>query len=263
VDGSDSWGSSVAVAEGSWGSGNSWGSGVAGDSWGSDSGNSWGSLDMMRVGHNWGSLGPLDDWLSLDGNRVWDVVWSINMDGGGDLDNLLGVERSIIRGIVWLLDLDWGLDIVDLLLDLDDWGVDGLGSLQDSWDGDGEMRGSGLQDSGGVSGDVAGLSQVDLLGDNWGGLVDGGDSLSLVSGGVWGGGSWSNIVDGVGHHGTSRVVLRSVGGNWSSGSSYWGSSVADSSWGSHGNISWGTVGASQDKSKCHKRSHYARYLLLS
>jgi len=262
MDSSDSWGSSVAEG--------SWGSGVASDSWGSsDSGNSWGSLDMMRVSDNWGSDGLLDDGLSLDGNWVWDVVWSVNMDWGGDLDDLLGVERSVIRGIVWLLDLDWGLDVVDLLLGLDNWGVDGLGSLEDGWDGDGEMWGGGLQDSGVVAGDVVGGAVVDLLGDNWGGLVDGGHALSLGGGGVRGGGSWGNIVDGVLHDGTSGVVLRSVGGDWGSGGSYWGSSVADGSWGSHGNSwgsvvsCWGTVGASQDKSKCHKRSHYARYLLLS
>jgi len=256
MDCSDSWGSSVAEG--------SWGSGVASDSWGSsDSGNSWGSLDMMRVSDNGGSDGLLDDGLSLDGNWVWDVVWSVNMDWGGDLDDLLGVERSVIRGIVWLLDLDWGLDVVDLLLGLDNWGVDGLGSLEDGWDSDGEMGGGGLQDFGGVAGDVVGGAVVDLLGDNWGGLVDGGHALTLVGGGVGGGGGWGNIVDGVGHHGTSGVVLGSVGGDWGSGSSYWGSGVANSCWGSHGNISWGTVGASQDKSKCHKRSHYARYLLLS
>jgi len=255
VDSSDSWGSSVANG--------SWGSGVAGDSWGSvDSGN-WGSLDSMRVGHNWGSDGLLDDGLSLDGNWVWDVVWSVNVDGGWDLDDLLSVEGGVIRSIIWNLDLDWGLNVVNLLLDLDDWGVDGLGSLKDGWDGDGEMGGGGLQDSGGVAGDVVGGSIVDLLGDNWGGLVDGGHALTLVGGGVGGGGGWGNIVDGVGHHGTSGVVLGSVGGDWGSGSSYWGSGVANSCWGSHGNISWGTVGASQDKSKCHKRSHYARYLLLS
>merc|ERR1712213_211370 len=131
------------------------------NSWGS---NSRGSLDMVRVGDDWGSNGLLDDWLTLDWDRDMNIVWGINMDWGWDLDDLFGVERSIIRGIIRLVDKDGLLDIVDLSLGLDNWGVDGLGSLQDSWDSNWKMWGSGLKDSGVVSGHIAGLSIVKLVG---------------------------------------------------------------------------------------------------
>jgi len=274
VDGSDGRGSSV--------SGNSGSSGVSSDSnWGS-------SVDVVRVSHDGGSNGLLDDGLSLDGNWDGDVVWGVNVDWGGDLDDLLGKERSVIGGIVWLVDKDGLLDVVDLSLGLDDGGVDGLGSLEDGWDSDGEMGGGGLVDLGGVSGDVAGLAVVNLLGDNGSGLVNGGDTGALGMGGVRSRGSGFSISDwGVGDNWAGRVVLGSVG-NWSSGShsgsgSNCGSSCYSNSGGSgsiaktvdsgesktsvantgNGYISWGAESASHDKGKCHKRSHVARYLPLS
>ena len=97
---------------------------------------------------------------------------------------LLGQERSVIRSIIRLLDMDWVVDIVDLSLGLDNRGVDSLGSLEDSWDSNGKMGGSWLVDLGGISGNIAGLSIVNLLGDNWCGLVNGGDSGSQFSSGV-------------------------------------------------------------------------------
>merc|ERR1719204_2440779 len=125
------------------------------------------------------------------------IVWGSNMDWGWDLDDLFGVERSIIRGIIRLVDKDGLLDIVDLSLGLDNWGVDGLGSLQDSWDSNWKMWGSGLKDSGVVTGDIAGLSIVNLLGHNWSWLVHSCHTLSLGNcGHSWGGNSivrWSAI----------------------------------------------------------------------
>ena len=137
------------------------------------------SVDMVGVSHNRGSDSLLDDGLSLDWGGDSDIVWSINMDGGWDLNDLLGVEGSIIRGINLALNKDWALDIVDLSLCLDNGGIDGLGSLEDSWDSNGKMGGGWLVDLGGISGNIAGLSIVNLLGDNWCGLVNGGDSGSL------------------------------------------------------------------------------------
>merc|ERR1719471_1170372 len=99
-------------------------------------------------------------------------------------------------------------------------GGGGLSSLEDSWDSDGEMGGGGLVDLGGVSGDVAGLAVVNLLGDNGSGLVNGGDTGALSMGGVR---DW-----GMGDNGAGRVVLSSVG-NWSSGSHSGGGSNCGSS----------------------------------
>merc|ERR1712054_408270 len=158
---------------------------------------------------------------------------------------------------------------MDLSLGLDNRGVDSLGSLEDSWDSNGKMGSSWLVDLGGISGNIAGLSVVNLLGDNWCGLVNGGDSGSLCSSGVrcWGSG-FSIGYRSMGNNRASRVVLSSIG-NWG-GSNSWGSSSSDSdsSWGSgvaktmdtsktktciantvEGQISWGAEGASHDKGK--------------
>jgi len=234
------------------------------------------SIDMMRVSHDGGGNGLLDDGLSLDSDWDSNIVRGINMNGGWDLNDLLGVEGSIIRGINLALNKDRALDVVDLSLGLDNGGVDSLGSLEDSWDSDGKMRGGWLVDLGGISGHVAGLAEVHLLGDHRGGLVDGGHSSTLCGGGVRGRGSRLGIsYRGVGDNWASRVVLSSIsnggsGGssNWSN-SSNWGSSIAktmDSSktksciGASNGKISRGAIGTSHHKGKGHKRSHIARYL---
>jgi len=252
------------------------------------SGNSGGGIDMVRVSHDSGGNGLLDDGLSLDGDWVRDIVRGINMDGGWDLDDLLGVEGSIIRGINLALNEDGILDIVDFSLGLDNGGVDSVGSPEDSWDSDGKMGGGWLVDPGGISGHIAGLSKVHLLGDNWGGLVDGGDSSSLGGGGVRGRGSGGGICYwGMGDNGAGGVVLSSVG-NWGSdrgcgskggcgitktmnsskrscgitktvNSSKSKSGIAKVS-PSDGHISGSAESASQNKGKCHKRSHIARYL---
>lgn len=136
-------------------------SSISGNSRGSD-----GSVDMVGVSHDSGGNGLLDDGFSLDSDWVWDIVRSINVDGGWDLDDLLGVEGSIKRGINLALNKDGILDIVDFSLGLDNWGKDSVGSLEDSWDRDGKMGGGWLVDPGGISGHIAGLSKMNLLGDN-------------------------------------------------------------------------------------------------
>merc|ERR1712038_1997297 len=183
---------------------------------------------MVRVGHHGLSKGLPHDGLSLHGNGDGDVVGSINMDGGGDLDDLLGVEGGVIRSIIRLVDEDGVLDLVNLLHGLDDWGVDSLGSPEDSWDSDGKMRGGWLDDPGGIAGNVVGLTEVDLLGDDGGGLVDGGDTRGLLDGGVRSRGRGSNVVDWVGNNGSGRVMLGTVGGHCSRAGS---SSVSHSSGG--------------------------------
>jgi len=195
----------------SWSSGvDSWSSGVgSGDS--VDSGGSRGGLDMVGVSHHGGGHGLLHDGLALHGNWVGNVVGSINMDGGGHLHDLLGVEGSVIGSIVRLVDKDWLLDLVNLLNGLHNGGVDSLGSPEDGGDGDGKVRGGWLDDPGGVAGDVVGLAEVDLLGDDRGGLVDGGDSLSLVDSGVRSRGRGSDVVHWVSHHSSGSVVLGSIG----------------------------------------------------
>jgi hypothetical protein len=191
------------------------------DSWGSSgsvavaksSGGGRGGLDMVGVGHHGGGHGLPHDGLALDGHGDGDVVGSVNMDGGGHLHDLLGVERSVVGGIEGLVDEDGVLDLVNLLHGLDHWGVDSLASPEDGWDGDGKVRGGWLDDPGGVPGHVVGLTEVDLLGHDGGGLVDGGDSGSLGLDGVGGGGGGSHVVDGVLDDGSGGVVLRAVGGH--------------------------------------------------
>merc|ERR1719147_518083 len=148
---------------------------------------------MVGVGHHSGGNRLLDDGLTLDWDGVGGIVRSINMNGGGDLDNVGGGEGGVVGDGNLTLNKDGGLDIVYLNLAVDDGSIDGLGSLEDGGDLDGEMRGGRLQDSGVVSGDIAGLSIVDLLGDDGLRLVDSGDSRSLSNSGVGGGGSGLGI----------------------------------------------------------------------
>jgi len=240
----------------------SWGSSGIG-SWGSSIGSGGGGLDMVGVGHHGGSDGLLHDGLSLHGNGDGDVVGSINMDGGGDLDDLLGVEGGVIRSIIRLVDEDGVLDLVNLLHGLDNWGVDSLGSPEDSWDSDGKMRGGWLDDPGGVAGHVVGLTEVDLLGDDRGGLVDGGDTSGLLDGGVRSRGGGSHVVDWVGNNGSGRVMLGTVGGHGSRSGTSVSHSSANQGGGNQGG-GGGSESRSQDEGECHKRSHdAARYLLLS
>lgn len=230
------------------------------DSWGSGGIGSGGGLDMVGVGHHGGGHGLPHDGLSLHGNGVGDVVGSVNMDGGGDLHDLLGVEGGVIRSIERLVDEDGVLDLVNLLHGLDNGGVDSLGSPEDSWDSDGKMRGGWLDDPGGVAGHEVGLAEVDLLCDDRGGLVDGGDSGSLLDGGVGSRSCGSDVIHWVRHDGSGGVMLRTVG--WHGSGS--GSSVSHGSGGGKQRGGGGSESRSQDEGEGHKRSHdAARYLLLS
>ena len=220
-----------------------------------------GLLDVVGLGHHGSGHGLPHDGLALDGDWDGDVVRSINMDGSGDLDDLLGVEGSVIGSVVWLLDEDGVLDLVDLLLDLDDGSVDSLGSLQDGGDGDGKVRGGGLEDPGGVAGDKAGLAKVHLLGHHGGGLVHGGHTLGLGGGGEGSRGGGRHIVDGVGHHGAGGVVVGTSGGrsHGVGGGSHGVGGDPVAGGGGHpgdgvGQLGPGT-GAGQDEGECDKRLH--------
>merc|ERR1712122_250299 len=140
------------------------------------------------VSDNGSSLDLLDDGVTLNGSG--------HMDGSGHLNDSLDVLDHIIGDIVGFLNGDGLVNGVDLLLDLDNSGVDGLGALQGGGHGDLEVGDGGFQDLGGVSGDVGGLSQMNLFGDDGSGLVDGSDvgflSLSHVGGGKRDGGGGSN-----------------------------------------------------------------------
>jgi len=264
---SDGGGSSVSSIGGGGSSVSSIGGG------GSNGGDSRSGLDVTGVGDDGGGLGPLDDGLSGDGGGHSDGVGGINMDGGGDLDDPLGVEGSVIRGVIGLVDKDGLLDVVDLGLGLDNGGVDGLGSLEDGGDSDGQMGGGGLQDPGGVARDEAGLAKVHLLGDHGGGLVHGGDTGSLGGGGERSRGRRGNVVDGVGDDGASRVVVGAGGGRANGvgggSDSVRGDTVADGSCDrgncvcDAGSVLGRSEGAGQDEGECDKRPHVDGSLPLS
>merc|ERR550519_1077165 len=122
---------------------------VDSSSMGNGDGSMGNSVGVVGVSVDGGGDGLLDDGLSLDGDGVGHGIGGINMDGGGDLDD------------------------VHLSLGLDDGSVDRVGSLQVGAHADGQEGGGGLVDVGVVSGNVAGLSVVDLLGDDGSGLVEG------------------------------------------------------------------------------------------
>jgi len=222
--------------------------------------------NMVGMGHDSGSNSLLDDGLTLDWDGDRGIVRSINMHGDGDRDLLLGVEGGIIGDVNLTLNKDGGLDIVDLDLAVDDGSVDGLGSLEDGGDLDGEMGGSGLQDSGVVSGDIAGLSIVDLLGDNGFRLVDSGDSGSLSNGGVgcWGSGLGIGLGDSLNRSvgnktvscgGRASAVSHGTVGVGSSNTSIGGRDTSNAGNGEGGG--GGPANCGQDKGKCHKWSHFA------
>lgn len=215
---------------------------------------------VVGVSDNGGSLGALDDGLALDGGWDGDVVRSIDVNGGGDLDNVLLVDGDIIWNLNTTFNKDGVLDVVDLNLLLDNGGVVGNGPSEDGGDGDREMGGGWLMDHGVVSRNKVSGSVVDLFGDNGGRLVNGGDTLSLMGGGVRGRSSRGYIVDWVLNNGSS---LKGVGGKRSSsnglcsdgsmgGISTDGSSISD---GSQSQMGRSSHGASQNKGKCNEWPH--------
>jgi len=223
------------------------------------------SIDgMMRFSYNSRGKGLLDNGLTGNSNRDGDIVRGIHMDWDRDLNDVILVYWDIIGDVDLALNQNRGLDIVDLNLLLDDGGIVGNRSLEDSWDSNGEMRGGGFQDPGVVARDIAGLSKVDLLGDNGGRLVDSGDSRSLSSGGEWCRGSRSNI-GGLweGSNITSNQSMTSRGRSKALGgtnSSHRASGKASSQrCGSQTKtgIGWGSTSHGQDKGKSNERSHVA------
>ena len=155
-----------------------WGSGVTGSGV-SSLGKDWLSIGLnVVVANNWGSLNVLDNWLAL--NWGWDTVWDGlgNVDSCWDLNDLLNWLDDVIRDIVGPWDFVGLVDNVGLLLDGDDGGVDLGGSTEGSWDGNVQVWDGWLQDLSGVSGNICGGAQVNLLADLSWGLVDGGDGGS-------------------------------------------------------------------------------------
>lgn len=222
---------------------------------GSNSSDNSGINVVVGVSDNGGSLGALDDGLALDGGWDGNIVRSIDVNGGGDLDNVLLVDGDIIRNLNTTFNKDGVLDVVDLNLLLDNGGVVGNGPSEDGGDRDGKMGGGWLMDHGVVSGNKVSGSIVDLLGDNGGRLVNGGDTSSLFVGGVRGRSSRGYIVDWVGNNGSS---LKGVGGKRSSSNglcsdgSTDGSSISD---GSQSQMGRSSHGASQNKGKCNEGPH--------
>jgi len=179
---------------------------------------------------NGSSLDLLDNGMTL--NRCRYIIGNRfgHMDGSGHLNDPLDMFDHVIGNIVGLLNRDGLVNGVDLLLDLDNGSIDGLGALQGGRDGDLEVGDGGFQDLGGVSGDVSGLSQVDLFGDDGSGFVDGSDvgflGLSHVGSGKrdgGGSGNGSGVKEGSGvssmsqRSGKSSMSQRSgvqEGGGW-------------------------------------------------
>jgi len=150
-------------------------------------GDSGGHNSVVGLGMDGRSDGLLDDGLTGNSDWVGNLVGGVYVDGGGDLDDFLGVERSVVGNLNTTFNIVGFVDGVDLGLLGDDGGVGGDGATEDGGDGDGEMRGGRFDDTGGVAGDVGGLTEMDLFGDDWLGLDDSGDTGSLGVGGVGGG----------------------------------------------------------------------------
>lgn len=212
---------------------------------------------MMGVGHNGGGNGLLDDGLTLDGNGMGNGVGGINMDGSGHLNDLLTDNGDIIGDLNTTFNIDGLVHGVDLGLGLNNGGTNGLGATENSGDLDGEMGGGGLVDGGGVAGDIAGLSEMNLLGYNGGGLVDGGHTCSLGINGVGGGEG----------DGSSSVSNSNGGGGSSQGSGGIAkvtsvaevtgiTEVAQSGGGSYQGSGRGAIGAGKN-TKCNKGPHTA------
>jgi hypothetical protein len=174
------------------------------------------------------SLDTLDDWLTSNwgGDSVWDRLG--NMDSGGDLNNLLDWLDDIIGDIVGPGNFVGLVDNVGLLLDSDNGGVDLGGSTKSSWDSNVKIGDCWLEDLSGIAGDVGGLSQVNLLADLSGCLVDGGDRCA--------------------DNGRSAVWGRDC--NWGSSNCNWGSSNGSAVGGSsQDGAGWGSTASSGEESK--------------
>ena len=208
---------------------------------------------VLGVSDHGGGHGLLDDGLSLNGHGVGHVVGGIHVHGGGHRDDVLLVHGHVVGHVNTTLHQDRTLHVVHLDLLLDDGGVVGDGSLEDGGHADGKMGGGGLDDPGVVAGDKAGLSQVDLLGDDGGWLVHGGHAGGLAVGGEGGGGRGGHVVDWVGHHGAGLERVGGQGrGSGGLGVRHRVSGVATDSQvvGSKSQVLGSRHGTGQDKGKC-------------
>jgi len=209
------------------------------------------SVGVVGVSVDGGGDGLLDDGLSLDGDGVGHGIGGINMDGGGDLDDLLLVDGHVIGDLNTTLNIDGLVDGVHLSLGLDNGSVDRVGSLQVGAHADGQEGGGGLVDVGVVSGNVAGLSVVDLLGDDGSGLVEGGHTGGLGLSGV--GGGHMDSGGSVGHSHGGGVGHSHGGGD---GMTSQGVASDHSGGGS-------AVGRADDECKCDKGPHDAAVIELA
>jgi len=220
-----------------------------------------GGGNVGAVGVDGSSNGLLDDGLTLDGDGVGNGIRSINVDGGGDLNDLFSVDGDVIGDLNTSLNIDRLVHGVHLDLFLDDGSTNTLGATEDGGHLDGEMGGGGLVDGCSITGHIAGLSKVDLLRDNRGGLVEGGDALSLgvhrVGGGQRhsGGGSGYGNCGGSsnsGHRGSGSIAMSGkepMSGNETMSGQETSMSNQGSGWGAEGG---------GDNAKCNKSPHFCR-----
>jgi hypothetical protein len=129
---------------------------------------------MMVVPDNGGSLYPLDDGFTSNGIGMRYGNGFDHVVRGWHFNDLLNMFNHIIRNIVWFLNMDRFVDSVDFFLNFDKGCSKGLGAFKSGGDGNFEVWDSGLQDLGGVTGNVLSLSQVNLFGDDGCGFVEGG-----------------------------------------------------------------------------------------
>merc|ERR550519_1514508 len=213
---------------------------VDSSSMGNGDGSMGNSVGVVGVSVDGGGDGLLDDGLSLD--------------GGGDLDDLLLVDGHVIGDLNTTLNIDGLVDGVHLSLGLDNRSVDRVGSLQVGAHADGQEGGGGLVDVGVVSGNVAGLSVVDLLGDDGSGLVEGGHTGGLGLSGVGGGHGDSG---GGNSHGGS------VGHSHRGGDGMAGEGMASEGMASDHSGGGSAVGRADDECKCDKGPHDAAVIELA
>ena len=106
---------------------------------------------VVGVGDDGSSHGLSHNGLSNNRDGVGDGIGFVNMNWSGDLNNLFSEDGDIIGYLDTSLNIDGLIDGVDLGLGLDNGGVDGLGSLEDSGHLDGKMGGGRLVNSSGIA----------------------------------------------------------------------------------------------------------------
>ncbi len=150
----------------------------------------------------------LDDGFTLDRDRVGHRDRLGHMVRSGHLHNSLHRLDHFIGHIVGLLNMDRLVDGMHLLLHSDNRGSHGLGTLEGSGHSNLEVRNGRLQDLSGIAGNVGSLAQVNLLGDDGLGLVQGGDIGQLFLGDVRG---WQGDLSGSVSQGSGSVSISQRG----------------------------------------------------